>query len=206
MSKTGQFDQDHPQSPWWGKRVQFEYGVTPSEPDEPPPGHIGMKVGAWGVRVVCQTCGEICLPDHKNRAWLSSDLTHVFPFGLNPENVQGMSEAMFSQVFEPVAPSDGPGRDDEPKVAPTPAPTLFVAAARPDEPEGRPRRVTREDIGMAGYVNRSKAHGAIRAELPSRSRVARKLEQRRTRANRKRRHALAAKAAALAVQSARVPA
>jgi hypothetical protein len=92
--------------------------------------------------------------------------------------------------------SDGPGRAIDARDATSATSAPIVAATPPTEslgpydapdvsefpPEWEPHG--RPDV-VLNYINRARAHGAIRAQLPSRSREARRLEKRRERARKR---------------------
>jgi hypothetical protein len=97
-----------------------------------------------------------------------------------------------------------PRTGDAPEVASVSAVRAIVESAptlapqpNPEVAQGTTRRsdATRNAFEAAGYHSRALAHGARRAELPSRSKEARREEKRRQRARARERAAAAAKAA-----------
>ncbi len=120
-----------------------------------------------------------------------------------------MEEAPQSPKPQPVSvaaqPQEAPGREREPepdmaavkaKIKATDAALKAAAAQEPDSPlrqeylaaRRRQREGMRSEDGtrsVAEYIDRSRAHGAERRKLPSRSREARRLEKRRERARKR---------------------
>ena len=137
---------------WATEGSEFVYGDPNPPPLPPPPGHRGTQVGPFGERVVCMTCGAICLPDHDLGIWLDTDtflqdgdddgdvpnsLPHAYPFG--NASVEGVK--FWTAIME----SD----DDD---APLPvAPGSLVDEVTLAMERHAADQARRRDLGVAGY-------------------------------------------------------
>jgi hypothetical protein len=101
--------------PWFDADPAFVYGA-PEGPQPPPPGHRGAYSDPWRQRVICRTCGVICLPDREDGAYVdvatsrgdldAPYLPHRYPFEQDPRAVEGVTTAMGEPEEDAPQPED----------------------------------------------------------------------------------------------------
>jgi hypothetical protein len=196
----------------WHGAFAFTYGG--SDAPEPQYGHQGALVGAFGERVVCQTCGVVCLPDRDEQMWLDSDMLlgkgesvpHMYPF--TQPDIQGVAFAAAwitrdlralrrlanSATLEALGVAED--EDAAPTASPASAVRLADPAKAPVPPEYRPTAMAaaREEAKAEQEVRRRQHRRAIHPDLANaqdgksawgRTQEYRRIEKRRERARKR---------------------
>jgi hypothetical protein len=137
-------------------------------PRTPVYGHVGRFADAFHQRVVCSTCGVICVVDFEVRGWIGTDVD--------------LDRLVRDETYETIhlygfaEPQDGNDDDEGQALNSSSRPGSHRCPRSSRQP---PNRLSRAAIASAGYIDRARARGDERRKLASRSPEARRSEYER---------------------------